>query len=97
MASQVRRTAEQWQQHINCQLTSGLSIKRYCQKHKLTLSGFYLWRTKIAEDTDAVTEPSTAHNWLPVSLDNSEATVTQYSTDITLALPGGIHLTIRSH
>ena len=96
MASQIRRSAEQWQHHFNTQLSSGLSIKRYCQKHKITLSGFYLWRAKLAECTNTISAPSATQDWLPISLDNSEAPATQGSVDITLALPGGITLTICS-
>lgn len=96
MASQVRRSPEQWQHHINTQLSSGLSIKRYCQKHKLTPSSFYLWRARLTESVDTMPEPLNTQDWLPISLDKSEASFAQSSTNITLSLPGGITLAICS-
>lgn len=96
MATQIRRSPEQWQHHINAQLSSGLSIKRYCQKHQLTPSSFYLWRSRLAEEVNVSPEPSMTRDWLPISLNKNDAAVAQYSTNITLALPGGITLTICS-
>lgn len=97
MATQIRRSPEQWQHHINAQLSSGLSIKRYCQKHQLTPSSFYLWRSRLAEGINAMPETSTTEDWLPISLDKNNASFTQRATNITLALPGGMTLTICSH
>lgn len=94
MASQVRRSPEQWRNHINTQLSSGLSIKHYCHEHKLTPSSFYLWRARLAECVDSMSEPLNTQDWLPIPLDKSETSFAQSSTNITLALPGGITLTI---
>mgnify|MGYP003387211060 FL=1 len=96
MAHLTRRSAEQWQQHINDQLTSGLSIKRYCLQHELTLSGFYLWRTKLNGQVAKTEAASAPGNWMPISLNHQAKSEPQATIDITLALPGGISLTIRS-
>ena len=39
--TKTRRTPQQWQQLINEQPDSGLTVHDYCQQNHLTLSGFY--------------------------------------------------------
>ena len=38
---------EYWQQQISDCKVSGLSQKRYCQRHSLALSTFYYWKSRI--------------------------------------------------
>lgn len=49
--AKVRRTHEQWQQLIEEQPQSGLTIKDYCAQHNFTFSGFYQWRKKLRGET----------------------------------------------
>jgi len=43
-----RLSQEQWQEHIEQQQKSALSIGAYCQEHKLTPSNFYAWRKRLS-------------------------------------------------
>lgn len=51
------RTPEQWQTLINQHRNSGLSIKQFCQQHKLACSCFYTWRKRLAEQATPTQEP----------------------------------------
>lgn len=94
------RTPEQWQTHVDKQAQSGLSIKTYCQQHHLTLSNFYSWRKKLVESS--VEDSGSSDGWVALAATPMESPVVKFestasaSTEIALALPGGIQLTIRS-
>jgi putative transposase len=36
-----------WQQRIDAQIASGLSVSRFCQQHGCSVSSFYQWRRKL--------------------------------------------------
>lgn len=94
----THRTPEQWQAYLDQQAQSGLSVKDYCQEQNLAPSNFYSWRKKLSGESPVTTESSEA--WLAVTptptgpTPNSTPGVT---TEICLALPGGIQLTITSY
>lgn len=92
----TRRTREQWQQHINNQPQSGLTIAAYCKEHGLTTASFYSMRSKLKDSKGSSTAKAVSENdehWLPMM-----STVgSPSSTHITLSLPGNITLSIQSH
>lgn len=83
----IRRTQEQWQQLIEGQPKSGLSIKAYCAQHHLTVSGFYQWRKKLNGDSAAVSAPA---DWLSFNAPTSPSSGDEWQ--IELSLPGGVVL-----
>ena len=82
----IRRTREQWQQLIDQQSQSELTINEYCTQHQITVSGFYQWRKKLNQS-----EP-TGHdeNWL--SLPTMKPVADTGEWQIELMLPGGVIL-----
>ena len=89
MAKTPRRTAAQWQQLIQAQETSGLTIQQFCAEHQLTLSNFYLQRKKLQQRDSPVVQNNEA--WLPL---NELVQVQQDSRrwQIELTLPNGVVL-----
>jgi hypothetical protein len=47
MMANQQRTPQQWQQIINQQENSGVTISVFCKQRSITLSGFYLWRKRL--------------------------------------------------
>lgn len=97
----TRRTPSQWQEHVTNQASSGLSISAYCQQQGLAVSNFYHWRKKLSSvEFQLTNKKETAapnDSWAmlgPSMMDTSIPAC--HHTDITLALPGGIELTIRA-
>ena len=43
-----QRKLELWALHVQQQVTSGLSVSKYCQREKLVVHHFYYWRRKLA-------------------------------------------------
>ena len=86
----TRRTAQQWQQFINEQPQSGLTVKDYCASKNITVSGFYLWRKKLATNASSVDEPQ---QWLSLSPSVSSQSE---QWQIELSLPGGVVLRMNS-
>lgn len=86
----IRRTQQQWQQFINEQPQSGLTIKDYCASKNITVSGFYLWRKKLSGTPHPVDEPQ---EWL--SLTPSVSSESE-QWQIELSLPGGVILRMNS-
>ena len=86
----TRRTQQQWQQFINEQPQSGLTIKDYCASKNITVSGFYLWRKKLSGTLHSVDEPQ---QWL--SLTPSVSSESE-QWQIELSLPGGVILPMNS-
>ena len=44
--AKLRRSPQQWQQLIEAQQSSALSVSQFCAEHKITVSNFYLQRKK---------------------------------------------------
>jgi hypothetical protein len=88
--TKTRRTRQQWQQLINEQPDSGLTIHDYCQQQHLNVSGFYLWRKKLAAESENVS----AADWL--SLPAADLPGHTGDWQIELLLPGGVTLRMNS-
>ena len=86
----TRRTQHQWQQFINEQPQSGLTVKDYCESKNITVSGYYLWRKKLADTPHPVDKPQ---EWL--SLAPSPSSESE-QWQIELALPGDVILRMNS-
>lgn len=43
-----QRKLELWDRRVQQQVTSGLSVSKYCQREKLVVHHFYYWRRKLA-------------------------------------------------
>ena len=82
----TKRTQQQWQQFINEQPQSGLTVKDYCTSKNITVSGFYLWRKKLATTVEPTEEPQQWLSLEPLSPPKSE------QWQVELALPGGVML-----
>ena len=39
---------EYWLRHVGHQRASGTSVRKYCERHGLSQSSFYLWRKKLS-------------------------------------------------
>ncbi|MCD7888747.1 MAG: hypothetical protein LUG23_02290 [Oscillospiraceae bacterium] len=61
-----RRTKEEWNNIINNQISSGLSIKDYCIKHNISSSNFYKNKKLLADDSNDVTECD--NQFLPIQV-----------------------------
>ncbi len=88
--TKTRRTQQQWQQLINGQPDSGLTVHDYCQQQQLNVSGFYLWRKKLAAGAENVS----AADWL--SLPAADLPGHTGDWQIELLLPGGVTLRMNS-
>lgn len=86
-----RRTRAQWQQLIEGQPGSGLSISDYCAEHQLAVSNFYLWRKKLAA---VANEEQGATHWLSLTPGRVEGSCQDWQ--IELSLPGGVMLRMNS-
>lgn len=89
----VKRSKQQWQQLIEAQQASALTIKQFCDEHNITVSNFYLQRKKYRERATPKVEPT--DDWLPLN------TLAQTQRDerhwqIELTLPNGVVLNMRT-
>ena len=88
--TKTRRTRQQWQQLINGQPDSGLTVHDYCQQQHLNVSGFYQWRKKLAAES----ENDTAADWLSLPVTDIPNDTSDWQ--IELVLPGGVTLRMNS-
>ena len=86
----TRRTTSQWQALLDQQPDSGLTTKAYCQQHKVSLSCFYQWRSKLTK-SDMNSVPSGEDDWYNVP---SEP-LAQTHWDMELSLPNGVVLRMK--
>ncbi|KHT57742.1 hypothetical protein RJ44_15070 [Alteromonas macleodii] len=84
-----RRTREQWQALVDEQAESELSVTKFCAQYDLTVSNFYLWRKKLSNDSQSLTQPD---NWLAFDMPASAEKEPGAAWEIELALPGGVVL-----
>ena len=87
----------QWQQHIEDQIQSNLSIVEYCKQHQLTPSRFYTWRAKLNITESQTSKPSeqAEEDWLAIPTGLSAPASLNSAVAMTLSLPGGITLTLK--
>ncbi len=84
-----RRTREQWQVLVDKQAASELSVSKFCAQYDLTVSNFYLWRKKLSDDSQSLTQTD---NWLAFDMPASVDKEPGAAWEIELALPGGVVL-----
>jgi len=92
-----RRTKAQWVKLIEDKQHSPLSIEAYCQQHHLSVSNFYVWRTRLKQspiNTLPQHSRPTANDWRPIDLPPPAQAAPSW--DIELDLPGGMMLRMRT-
>lgn len=83
----IRRSAQEWQQLINAQEASDMTIAQFCHTHHINQSTFYLQRKKRQD----VLLPDTSGQWLPIDTIASHRPDTR-QWQIELTLPNGVVL-----
>jgi hypothetical protein len=83
----VKRSQQQWQQVIEAQRSSGLTIVQFCKTHKINPSTFYAYRKKC---TNMPAHEETSQ-WLPLETILPEVPDTK-QWQIELRLPNGVVL-----
>ena len=83
MTSQQSRTS--WQKHFDDWSNSGMTQPDYCKQHKISITSFGFWRTKLKREAN--TEIKQTKKLVPV-------TITKPSNIIQVALPGGIQMSV---
>ncbi|MEG3768847.1 IS66 family insertion sequence element accessory protein TnpA [Alteromonas sp. 14N.309.X.WAT.G.H12] len=83
----IRRSPQKWQQLIDAQEASDMTIAQFCHTHHINQSTFYLQRKKRKD----LLLPQTTEQWLPID------TVASHRADnrqwqIELTLPNGVVL-----
>ena len=66
---------KQWRRHVKEQANSGLTISRYCKRHKLGAGAFHYWKKKLAQDSSPspfvkVVPKAKGKDFIHISLDN---------------------------
>jgi hypothetical protein len=85
MANKRRDLAKErwWRDTLKRHVTSGLSVRAFCRREKLTESAFYAWRRIVAE-RDAEAQPARqASAFVPLTV--IEQTGCEVSIEIELA------------
>ncbi len=86
--SSKRRSANEWQQIIQDQQTSGLNQTQYCSSHNISLPSFYSWKNKLKKS-----EAQKDTGWLELPTELPSSPLSQW--DMELELPGGVVLRMR--
>ena len=100
-AARIFRSAEQWRDIINQQAHSQSTIADFCSQQGVSVSGFYLWRRKLADEVlvenhnhSAASVPFIEFDMASLTDDAScVATSTQANWAVELQI--GPHLTLR--
>ena len=82
---QSKRTEAEWKVIIKKHAKSGLTMKEFCQRHKLVLSTFKRWQQKLGKKTPAQF----------VDLSPALTPTGPASWEFAVTLPNGIHLQFR--
>ena len=83
----IRRSPQEWQQLIDAQESSDMTIAQFCHTHHINQSTFYLQRKK-RQDTPL---PQTSAQWLPIeTMASSQPDTRQWQIELTL--PNGVVL-----
>ncbi|WP_395340329.1 IS66 family insertion sequence element accessory protein TnpA [Ningiella sp. W23] len=83
----IRRSPQEWQQLIDAQEASDMTIAQFCHRHHITQSTFYLQRKK----RQGLSLPQTTSQWLPIDTMASHQPDTR-QWQIELTLPNGVVL-----
>ena len=76
-----------WRRTISAQHRSGLSIRAFCARERLSEPSFYAWRRKLAQrdrERSASVSPAPSNGFLPIRLTASAA------CNVELQLPSGL-------
>jgi hypothetical protein len=87
----TRRSPQEWQQLIDTQEASDMTIAQFCHAHRINQSTFYLQRKKRR---DMSPSQSSAH-WLSIDKVASHQAETRH-WQIELTLPNGVVLNMSS-
>jgi len=89
-----QKSADKWRSHINQQAVSGLSIKKYCEIHRLASSNFYAWRSKL-NSQGPINQEVDSTDW--VSIQNESLSMSQpiQALEMNLSLPNGMTLNVK--
>ncbi|NQY36667.1 MAG: hypothetical protein HRT37_17195 [Alteromonadaceae bacterium] len=88
----TRRTPTQWQQILQEQTQSGLSVHEYCDQNSIATSSFFKWRCILKIDLENTSDVSTEDDkWVPIE----NAIPTANVWDLELSLPNGIVLRMK--
>ena len=83
----TRRSPQEWQQLIDAQETSDMTIAQFCHARNTNQSTFYLQRKKRLD----LSLPQTSPQWLPIDTMTSRQADTR-KWQIELTLPNGVVL-----
>jgi hypothetical protein len=83
----IRRSPQEWQQLIDAQEASDMTIAQFCHAHNINQSTFYLQRKKRQD----ISLPQTSEQWLPIeTMASRQADTRQWQIELTL--PNGVVL-----
>ncbi len=88
----IRRSPQEWQQLIDAQEVSDMSIAQFCHTHNINQSTFYLQRKKRQD----MSLPQTPPQWLPIETMTASGPDTR-QWQIELTLPNGVVLNMSTH
>ena len=86
--SRLTQKEHYWLNHLNAWRRSGQSISEYTQQHKLTPSGFYAWRKRLAAHLDEHETPAPSSLFVPVELADSHS----HQQVLLIHLPNGCRI-----
>lgn len=86
--SQLTPKENYWLNHLKGWRRSGQSINAYTRQHKLTPSGFYAWRKRLAAHLDEHETPAHASLFVPVELDDGNL----HQQALLIHLPNGCRI-----
>lgn len=88
------RSAEQWQQLIDRQHSSGLPVNIFCKKHGIGYASFCKWRKRLSDQLIDDNNRFSAEkpDFLDLSALMREATPSKSGWNIVLSLGNGVEL-----
>jgi len=100
-------SSEYWRKHYELWRQSSLTQRAYCDEQGLSFALFRQWRTRLSESGKiTLCRPGTRRpDFKPVAtnkvaklpLPTTPSKPTKPHTEITLSLPGGVHLALWCH
>jgi hypothetical protein len=82
--------AEYWQEVIDQQQQSGLSIKAFCTGQNISPPSFYQWKSKLQTKQQPVATASNGNNCLlPVQLVASDDEKARFARNVQIITPSG--------